>query len=101
MINRLNFVLLVLLVVSSLYLVKVSYDGRRVYIELDRAKTKERALETEYNQLEVDRRAAAASLRVEKIAQEKLNMRTPTPSVSEYVTYARASASAASAGGVQ
>jgi cell division protein FtsL len=97
MMSRLNLFLMVLLVVSGLYLVKVSYDARRVFVELDRARAKERALDMEYNQFEIDRRDAAGSVRVDKLARDRLNMRTATPAVTEYITYAAPTASAASA----
>ena len=98
MMSRLNLFLMVLLVVSGLYLVKVSYDARRVFVELDRARAKERTLDMEYNQFEIDRRDAAGSVRVDKLARDRLNMRTATPAVTEYITYAASAASAAAAG---
>lgn len=86
--TRLNFALLVLLVVSGLYLVRVSYDARRVFTELDRARSAERKLNTEFDRLELERRGAAATLRVEKLAKDRLGMRAATPNVTEYVPHA-------------
>jgi len=45
----------------------------------------------------VDKRAQATPLRVEKVAREKLQMRTATPAVTHYVTYAGAASAPAAA----
>ena len=84
--TRLSIVLLAALMVSAMYLVRVQYDSRRLFTELDRAVTDARRLETERGRLEVEKRAAATSLRVETLAKDKLAMRTVTPAVTEYVT---------------
>lgn len=88
--SRVNFGLLVLLVVSALYLVRVSYEARRVFIDVDRARAAERKLATEYDRLELERQAAAAAQRVDKLAKERLGMRAATPNVTEYLPYAAA-----------
>jgi len=85
-VTRLSIMLLAAVVVSALYLVRVQYDSRRLFTELDRAEAESQRLETERSRLEVEKRAGATSLRVEKLAKEKLAMRTVTPAVTEYVT---------------
>ncbi len=97
--TRLGGALLLALIASSLYLVKVSYESRRLFTELDRARARALQLDSEHERLQLDARAQATPLRVEKVAREKLAMRSATPAVTEYVTApepARA-ASAASA----
>ena len=88
--TRLSIVLLAALMVSAMYLVRVQYDSRRLFTELDRALAEAHRLETERGRLEVEKRAAATSLRVETLAKDKLAMRTVTPAVTEYVTSASA-----------
>ena len=95
--SRVNLVLLLALIASSLYLVKVSYEGRRLYAELDRAKAEEHRLDTDYERLQVEQRAQATPLRVEKVAREKLGMRTANPAVTEYVVPQDGAASAGAA----
>ena len=95
--TRLSIVLLAALMVSAIYLVRVQYDSRRLFTELDRAVAEAHRLETEHGRLEVEKRAAATSLRVETLAKDKLAMRTVTPAVTEYVTSASAVSAAASA----
>lgn len=88
--TRLSIVLLAATMVSALYLVHVQYDSRRLFTELDRAVAESNKLETERARLEVEKRAAATSLRVESLAKDKLAMRTITPAITEYVTSAAA-----------
>ena len=91
--SRLNFVLLLVLLASSVYLVRVSYDSRRLFTELDRARSEERLLDSEHERLKAEKQAQATPLRVEKAARDKLAMRTATPAVTHYVVAARAASS--------
>ena len=84
--TKLSIMLLAAAVVSALYLVRVQYESRRLFTELDRAESQAQRLETERGRLEVEKRAEATSLRVEKLAHDKLAMRTVTPAITEYVT---------------
>lgn len=83
--SRLNALLVLALVLSSLYLVRVSYDSRRQFVALERLQTEARALETEYKRLDAERRAQATNLRVEKLARDRLDMRPAAPGVTLYV----------------
>jgi cell division protein FtsL len=83
--TRLNMILVLALLASSLYLVRTAYDSRRLFAELDKAKNEAARLDTESKRLEAEREAQATSLRVERTAREKLAMRTATPAVTVYV----------------
>lgn len=85
--------LLVLLVGSSLYLVRTSYESRRLFALLDRARNEQVRLDTEFKRLDAERQAQATHLRVERSARERLQMRTATPAVTQYVVDAAASGS--------
>jgi cell division protein FtsL len=91
--TRVNVVLLIMLLASGLYLVRVSYDARRLFAELDRAQTEERQLDTEFERLKAEKQSQATPLRVEKTAREKLGMRTASPAITQYVTHSRNPAS--------
>ena len=84
---RLNLVLMLAIVASAVYLVGVQYDSRRLYTELDKARSESRRLETEFERLEVQKRAQATPSRVERLAREKLQMHQTTPAITTYVTY--------------
>ncbi len=92
--TRLNLALVLLLVASSLYLVRTTYEARRLYTELERANAEARRLDTELDRLQVEKRAQATPLRVEKLARDQLQMRAATPGNTVYVKEAGAGASA-------
>ena len=88
---RLNLVLLIAALASALYLVHIQYESRRLYVELEKATAQSGKLETENERLQVEKRAQATPLRVEKLAKESLQMRTATPAITQYVKDARSS----------
>jgi cell division protein FtsL len=90
--TRLNLALLLALIVSSMYLVRVSYDARRLFNDLDRAQSESRKLEVEHERLKSEKQSQATPLRVERVAREKLSMRVATPAVTQYVTWGAAPA---------
>ncbi|MDQ3060411.1 MAG: cell division protein FtsL [Pseudomonadota bacterium] len=90
---RLNLVLLLAVLASALYLVNTQYESRRLYVELEKATAQGRKLSTEHERLQVEKRAQATPLKIEKLAQERLQMRTTTPAITQYVSYQPAAAS--------
>ncbi len=84
--TRLNLMLLLAVMASAMYLVRTQYESRRLFTELDRAVAESRRLETEHQRLQVEKRAQATPLRVEKLARDRLQMRTATPAITQYVT---------------
>ena len=84
--TRLNVVLLLAVLASAIYLVHTQYESRRLFTELDRAVAEARRLETEHQRLQVEKRAQATPLRVEKLARAQLQMRTATPAITQYVS---------------
>lgn len=83
--TRLNALLLVLLVMSSLYLVQTSYESRRLFAELERQRSQAQKLAQEAERLQVERRDQATHLRVERVAREQLGMRPAAQGGIEYV----------------
>jgi cell division protein FtsL len=84
---RLNLVLLLAVLVSALYLVNVQYESRRMVTALDKARSVALRLEADNERLQVEKRAQATPLRVERLAKNQLQMRTVTPAITHYVTY--------------
>jgi cell division protein FtsL len=84
--TRINLLLLIALMASALYLVKVQYESRRLYAEIERAQNEFRKLEIEHERLQVEKRAQATPARVERLAREQLQMRPATPAITQYVT---------------
>jgi cell division protein FtsL len=94
---RINFLLAILLIVSGLYLVKISYESRRLFADIESAHGTERQLESYRRRLEAERQAQATHLRVEATARSKLNMRAATPANTQYVVDAGLTAAPMSA----
>lgn len=86
MITRLNLLLLLAVLASALYLVNVQYESRRLFSAMDKALNEARLLETENERMQVEKRAQATPLRVEKLARERLQMRGATPAITHYVS---------------
>ncbi|MDO9002157.1 MAG: cell division protein FtsL [Aquabacterium sp.] len=82
---RLNLLLVAMLLCSCVWLIRSSYDSRRLFVELERAQSREHELQNERERLLLDKRAQATPLRVEKLAREKLRMFSATPAVTHYV----------------
>jgi len=83
--TRLNILLAVALMGSGLLLVNSAYETRRLFSAIERAKAEERQLESEYKRLDAERQVQATHLRVERVARERLEMRTVTPAVTHWV----------------
>lgn len=82
---RLNLLLLLAVIASAIYLVHTQYLSRQLFTELHREQSETRRLELERDRLEVEKRAQATPLRVERLAKEQLKMRTTTPAITQYV----------------
>ena len=86
--TRLNLMLLLAVMASAFYLVRVQYESRRLYTELEKVNAQYAKLEAENERLQVEKRGQATPLRVEKLAKEKLQMRTVTPAITQYIVAA-------------
>ena len=84
--TRFSLFLLLAVIASALYLVRTQYESRRLYVELEKTTAQNRKLESENERLQVEKRAQATPLRVEKLAKDKLEMRSVTPAITQYVT---------------
>ena len=83
---RLNLMLTLAVLATALYLVHVQYESRRLYVELEKAAALTYKIEAAHESLQAQTRGQATPLRVERLAKEKLQMRTVTPAITQYVT---------------
>jgi len=65
--------------------VRTAYESRQVFTALDKARGEQRQLDAEFKRLDAERQAQATNLRVDRVARDKLGMRTATPGVTQYV----------------
>jgi cell division protein FtsL len=82
---RLNLLLLMAVLASAIYLVHTQYLSRQLFTDLHRVQNEARRLELDHDRLQVEKRAQATPLRVERLAKEQLRMRTTTPAITQYV----------------
>jgi cell division protein FtsL len=91
--TRVRLFLVLAVIASALALVHSQYETRRLFMALESAKKEAKRLELEQDRLQVERRAQATPLRVERIARQQLQMRPASPAITQYVTVKEAVAS--------
>ena len=74
---RVNILLLLAILVCSLSVVTSQHKARRLFQAMEAEQERARQLEIEFGQLQLELSTWATSPRIEKIAQDKLKMRTP------------------------
>ena len=75
--NKLSGLLLVLLLGSSLLLVRTSHEARQLFSAVDRAEREQKHLEAEYRRLDAERQSQATHQKVERVARQRLHMQPP------------------------
>ena len=76
---RLNLLLLIVAVVCALSVVTSQHKARRLFQALESEQERAEHLDVEFDQLQLELSTWATSPRIEKIALDKLKMRTPEP----------------------
>jgi cell division protein FtsL len=74
---RLNLILLVVALICALATVTASHRARKLFIGLENEQKRMRELDVEWSQLQLEQSTWANHARVERIARDKLAMRTP------------------------
>ena len=74
---RLNLLLLLAAVFGALGVVTSQHQARKLFQALESEQDRARQLEVEFGQLQLELSTWATSPRIEKIARDKLKMRTP------------------------
>jgi cell division protein FtsL len=83
---RLNLALLLSVLATMLYIVKIQYESRQLFVAIEKATVEVRQLELQYASLQVENRVQATPLIIEKLAKERLQMRSATPAVTKYIS---------------
>lgn len=83
---RINVILLTAVLATMLYVVKVQYESRQLFVAIEKATLEVRKLELIHSALQVEIRAQATPLIIEKLAKEKLQMHSATPAVTQYIS---------------
>lgn len=83
--NKLNILLTALLVACGLSAVNAQYQARHLFVDLERAHSQARQLDTEWSQLQLDQSTLGKHARIEEIARRELNMTPLTPNRTQYL----------------
>lgn len=78
--TRLNLLLIGIVVLCALGVVTSQHRARKLYAELQHAQESAKQMNVEYGQLQLEQSTWAMHARIEKIAVERLHMRTPDSS---------------------
>ena len=73
------------LMASALMLVTSQYHSRSLYMELERARNAERALQMEWRQLQLEQTEQARHARIDQIARQQLGLEPITPARTLYL----------------
>jgi cell division protein FtsL len=76
---RFNLILLLIAVGCGLATVNSNHHARKLFSGLEKEQQRMRALDVEWGQLQLEQSTWAAHARIEKIAKERLQMKTPQP----------------------
>ena len=76
---RLNMVLLLAAVFCALSVITSQHKARKLFQALEAEQERAKQLDVEFGQLQIELSTWATSPRIEKIARERLKMRTPEP----------------------
>jgi cell division protein FtsL len=74
---RLNALLLIAAVICALSVVTSQHKARKLFQALESEQERAKQLDVEYGQLQLELSTWATSPRIEKIARDRLKMRTP------------------------
>ncbi|KND60173.1 Cell division protein FtsL [Candidatus Burkholderia verschuerenii] len=85
--NRLNILLLIVVLGCALSVVSATNQQRQVFIELQRAQSQERQLQQDYSQLQYQQSALSKTSRIEQLATSSLKMQPVTTGRTQYLTY--------------
>jgi cell division protein FtsL len=84
--NRAIFSLVSLLMVCALLLVNAQFQARRLFIALESSQLRQKELETEWSQLQLDQSMLAKHERVDALARTSLGMSSPGAGKTQYLT---------------
>jgi len=78
--ERLNAVLLVLVIACALGVITSQHKARKLFIEMESDQAAAKKLDEEFTQLQLEQGTWATNKRVESVASQRLGMRLPEPS---------------------
>jgi cell division protein FtsL len=84
--TRVNFLLIVAVVLCALLLITSQHRARKLVNELEQEQDRTKQLDVEWGQLQLEQSTWATPSRVEQLARTRLHMLTPDPRRVQMVT---------------
>ena len=84
--NRLAFVLLLIVVACALSLVNAQYKARSLFVGLERAQAEEKQLNQDWSRLQYEQSALGKSSRIAEVARGQLQMSPINPGRTQYLS---------------
>ena len=84
--TRVNILLAAILVLCAIGLVTSQHRARKLFIELERAQTRARQLDVQWDQLQLDLTGLATASRIDSKARKLLSMQPIAPQRTLYLT---------------
>jgi cell division protein FtsL len=78
-VTRVNLVLVLLLVICSMAVITSQHKARKLYQAIEHEHERARALDVEFDQLQIEQSTWAVHTRIERVAVERLKMHRPLP----------------------
>lgn len=76
--SRVHIALLALVVMCALGVVNSQHHGRQLFVELQQEQARQRQLDVEWGQLQLEQSTWAMHGRIETLARERLQMQVPS-----------------------
>jgi len=85
-VTRLSVLLAAILVICALGLVDSQHRARKLFVDLERARSQSRELDVQWNQLQLDQNRLATASRIDSKARKGLSMQPAPPQRTLYLT---------------
>jgi len=85
-VTRLNVLLAAILVICALGLVDSQHRARKLFVDLERARSQSRELDVQWNQLQLDQNRLATASRIDSKARKGLSMQPVPPQRTLYLS---------------
>jgi len=85
-VTRLGILLAAVLVICALGLVDSQHRARKLFVDLERARSHSRELDVQWNQLQLEQNRLATASRIDSKARKSLSMQPAPPQRTLYLT---------------
>jgi cell division protein FtsL len=77
--TRVNLVLVLLVMICAMGVITSQHKARKLYQAIEHERERAKALDVEFDQLQIEQSTWAVHTRIERVAVERLRMHRPAP----------------------